>query len=72
MFHVKHDPDPRVAAEHYGDGRNADWRVEYRPDGTFWWVVTDWTGATIAHGIRDNQGDAVAEAVRWSTGQPTG
>lgn len=65
MFHVEHDP--RIAAEHYGRARESDWRVEYRPDGTFWWVVTDWTGETIAHGVRALLGEATADAVRWAT-----
>ena len=69
MFHVKPEPDPRVAAEHYGDGRASDWRVEYRPDGSYWWVVTDWTGELVAHGIQASVGSAVNEAVRWSIGQ---
>ena len=65
MFHVKQDP--RIAAEHYGRGRESDWRVEHRPDCTFWWCVTDWTGATVAYGVRATIGEAVTEAVRWST-----
>jgi hypothetical protein len=64
MFHVKQDP--RIAAEHYGAGRAADWRVEYRPDGTFWWVVTDWHGETARTGV-PHEGEAVTEAVRWAT-----
>lgn len=65
MFRVKHDP--RIAAESYGDGRAADWRVEHRPDATFWFVVTDWTGETIAHGVRNTIGEAVTECVKWAT-----
>lgn len=69
MFRVT-NADPRIAAESYGQGRASDWRVEHRPDGTLWWVVTDWTGHLVAHGVRATIGEAVTEAVRWSTGQP--
>ena len=65
MFHVEHDP--RIAVEHYGAGRESDWRVEHCPDGSFWWVVTDWTGELEQHGVRATLGEAVAECVKWST-----
>jgi hypothetical protein len=68
MFHPDHDP--RIAAECYDHDRDPVWRVEHRPDGTYWWIVTDWTGTTVAHGIQMTIGSAVNEAVRWSTGQP--
>ena len=67
MFHVKHDL--RIAAECYENGRDPVWRVEHHDDGTYRWVVTDWTGNTVAHGIQMTVGSAVTEAVRWSTGQ---
>jgi hypothetical protein len=66
MFRVT-QADPRIAAEHYGAAREPDWRVEHRPDGTFWWVVTDWTGETVTHGVVPLLGEAVAACVKWST-----
>jgi hypothetical protein len=67
MFRVT-QADPRIAAEHYAPhgSRLPDWRVEHRPDGSFWWVVTDWTGELVAHGVRATLGEGVTEAVRWA------
>lgn len=66
MFHVEHAPG-QVELEHFGQGREPDWRVERRPDRTLYWVVTDWAGELVAHGVRDTVGEAVTEAVRWAT-----
>jgi hypothetical protein len=66
MFHVKHLDGP-IAAEHFGGDLEPDWRVERRPGGTYYFVVTDWTGATVTAGVRALLGDAVTECVRWST-----
>ena len=65
MFHVKHRDGP-IAAECFGAGRDPDWRVERRTDGTLWWVVVDWQGEIVANGVRATLGDALVECVRWS------
>lgn len=63
MFHVK---QPGVPVEHFGAPHEPDWRVESRPDGTFYWIVTDWHGEPIASGIRVGLTDAIGECVRWA------
>lgn len=65
MFHVKHLDGP-IAAEHFGQAHESDWRVERRPGGTYYFVVTDWTGATVASGVRGFLADAIVECVRWA------
>lgn len=67
MFHVKQSSDGPVAAECYGADLAPDWRVERRPDGSLYWLVTDWQGETVAHGVRSSVVDAIVECVRWST-----
>ena len=65
MFHVKH-LDGTIAAEHFGGDHESDWRVERRPGGTYYFVVTDWQGVTVASGVRGFLTDAIVEAVRWA------
>lgn len=56
-----------VEIEHFGTDREPDWRVERRPDGSHYWIVIDWQGATVAHGTTCFLGEAVTAAVKWST-----
>ena len=64
MFHVK---PADGAVEHFGGHLEPDWRVENRPDGTWYWIVVDWHGETIAHGVTTSLGEGVANAVKYST-----